>query len=64
MRHLKIPTACAAAIPENERMPVIYMFYGIIVSLYFLDNRRHKLPHVHAKYQQYEVVVYLQRQGP
>ncbi len=23
-------------------MPVISMFYGIIVSLYFLDNKQHK----------------------
>ncbi len=38
-------------------MPVISMFYGIIVSLYFLDNKRHKKPHVHAKYQEHEAVV-------
>ena len=31
-------------------MPVISMFYGIIVSLYFVDNKRHKKPHIHAKY--------------
>lgn len=33
------------------------MFYGIIVSLYFMDNRRHHRPHIHAKYQESEVVV-------
>jgi hypothetical protein len=38
-------------------MPVISMFYGIIVSLYFLDNRRHKRPHIHVKYQKDEAVV-------
>ncbi len=38
-------------------MPVVSMFYGIIVSLYFLDNKRHKKAHVHAKYQEHEVVV-------
>lgn len=27
------------------------MFYGIIISLYFFDDERHKLPHIHAKYQ-------------
>lgn len=32
-------------------MPTISMFYGIVISLYFYDNERHKLPHVHAKYQ-------------
>jgi len=38
-------------------MPVISMFYGIIVALYFVDNRRHKKPHIHARYQGQEVVV-------
>jgi hypothetical protein len=37
-------------------MPVISMFYGVIVSLYFEDNRRHHRPHIHAKYQQDEAV--------
>ncbi|MDA0839527.1 MAG: DUF4160 domain-containing protein [Planctomycetota bacterium] len=38
-------------------MPVISMFYGIIVSMYFLDNRQHKMPHIHAKYQDSEAVL-------
>jgi hypothetical protein len=38
-------------------MPIISMFYGIIVSLYFMDNRRHNRPHVHVKYQADEAVV-------
>ena len=38
-------------------MPVISMFYGIIVSLYFQDDRRHNRPHVHVKYQNDEAVV-------
>jgi hypothetical protein len=38
-------------------MPVISMFYGIVVSLYFLDNRRHKQPHIHAKFQDLEAVL-------
>jgi hypothetical protein len=33
------------------------MFYGIIVSLYFVDNKKHKRPHIHARYQDQEVVV-------
>ena len=33
------------------------MFYGIIISIYFLDNRKHKLPHIHVKYQEYEAVI-------
>lgn len=32
-------------------MPTISIFYGIVISLYFFDNERHKLPHIHAKYQ-------------
>jgi hypothetical protein len=38
-------------------MPTISTFYGIIVSMYFMDNRRHHLPHVHAKYQDDEAVL-------
>lgn len=33
------------------------MFYGIIISLYFFDNRRHKKPHIHVKYQDDEAVI-------
>lgn len=40
-------------------MPVISMFYGIIVHMYFMDNRRHKSPHIHASYQDQEAVVAL-----
>jgi len=32
-------------------MPTISMFYGILISLYFYDDERHKLPDIHAKYQ-------------
>ena len=38
-------------------MPAISMFYGLIVYLYFMDNRQHQLPHIHVKYQDDEVVV-------
>ena len=38
-------------------MGIISMFYGIIVSMYYLDNRRHKIPHIHIKYQDEEAVV-------
>jgi hypothetical protein len=27
------------------------MFYGIVVYLFFEDNKRHHLPHIHVKYQ-------------
>lgn len=38
-------------------MPVISMFYGIIVHLYFADNRKHSRPHIHVSYQGMEAVV-------
>jgi hypothetical protein len=38
-------------------MAVLAMFYGVIVSMYYLDNRRHHAPHIHVKYQDDEVVV-------
>jgi len=33
------------------------MFYGVIVSMYFLDKGKHKKPHIHVKYQGKEVVL-------
>ena len=38
-------------------MPTISMFYGIIISMYFIDTKQHKAPHIHAKYQGDEAVV-------
>ncbi len=38
-------------------MPSISAFYGIIVYMYFMDNKQHKLPHIHVKYQENEVIV-------
>jgi hypothetical protein len=32
------------------------MFYGIIIAMYYLDNKQHNLPHIHVKYQDYEAV--------
>ncbi|MBU1754589.1 DUF4160 domain-containing protein [bacterium] len=37
-------------------MAVIAMFYGIIISLYFFDNQKHKTPHIHVKYQEQEAI--------
>lgn len=30
-------------------MPILSMFYGIVIYMYAFDNRRHKLPHFHAR---------------
>lgn len=38
-------------------MPVISMFYGILISMYFLDNKQHKTPHIHVTYQDQEAVI-------
>jgi hypothetical protein len=38
-------------------MPVISMFYGIVVLMYFFDDKRHKMPHIHAQYGEEEAVV-------
>ncbi|GAB4383985.1 MAG: DUF4160 domain-containing protein [Elainellaceae cyanobacterium] len=38
-------------------MPVISMFYGIIILMYYFDNKKHHRPHIHAKYQDEEAVI-------
>lgn len=38
-------------------MPVISMFYGIIVQLFFFDNDRHNLPHIHVRYAEFSASV-------
>lgn len=38
-------------------MPIISMFYGIIIRMYLLDNKHHNLPHIHAKYAEFEASV-------
>jgi len=38
-------------------MAVIAMFYGIIVSIYYFDNRQHHVPHIHVKYSDQEIVL-------
>lgn len=38
-------------------MPIISMFYGIIIRLYLIDNKHHNLPHIHAKYGEFEASV-------
>lgn len=31
------------------------MFYGLIVSLYYFDNKQHKLPHIHVRYAEKDI---------
>ena len=41
-------------------MPIISMFYGIIIRIYLLDNKHHNLPHIHAKYTEFEASINIQ----
>ena len=38
-------------------MPILSMFYGIVIRMYFFDNRQHHMPHIHAEYAQDRAVV-------
>ena len=38
-------------------MPVISMFYGVIVMMYFFDTAKHHLPHIHVKYAENTAVI-------
>jgi hypothetical protein len=31
-------------------MPTLSMFYGIIIRMYYYDNKQHNTPHIHAEY--------------
>lgn len=37
-------------------MPTISLFFGIIIRMFWRDNERHKMPHMHAYYGDYEAV--------
>ena len=38
-------------------MPVISTFYGIVILMFYFDDRRHHRPHIHAQYGESEAVV-------
>lgn len=33
------------------------MFYGILILMYFYDNKKHSYPHIHAEYGEYEASI-------
>ena len=37
-------------------MPILSMFYGIIIRMYFADNKQHHAPHIHAEYAEEKAV--------
>ena len=38
-------------------MPIISMFYGIIIRMYLLYSKHHHLPHLHARHGEFETSV-------
>lgn len=38
-------------------MPVISMFYGVIVLMYYFDNKKHRQPHIHVQYGDEEAAI-------
>ena len=42
---------------EGLNMPIISMFYGIIIRMYVIDNLHHALPHLHARYAEFEASI-------
>ena len=38
-------------------MATLAMFYGIIISMMYKDNKQHSIPHIHADYQGQSVVL-------
>ena len=44
---------------QNYYMPVLSMFYGIIIRMYREAGGKHNMPHIHAEYSGQEIVVAL-----
>ena len=38
-------------------MPILSMFYGVVVYMYFYDDSQHKAPHIHVEYAEYTAVL-------
>lgn len=38
-------------------MPAISMFYGIIIYMFFFDDKRHHVPHIHAHYAEDSAII-------
>ncbi|HNV69720.1 MAG TPA: DUF4160 domain-containing protein [Candidatus Ozemobacteraceae bacterium] len=37
-------------------MPIVSMFYGIVIRFYFFDTQQHHQPHFHAEYAGHKAV--------
>ena len=57
----RTPSGIILRLPFNSRhevdMPIISMFYGIVVMMYYFDDRRHHQPHIHVECGDEEAVV-------
>lgn len=38
-------------------MPILSMFYGVVVYMYFYDIQRHHAPHFHVEYAEFTAVI-------
>lgn len=38
-------------------MPTISMFYGMLILMYFYDDKKHNAPDIHAEYGDYEATI-------
>ncbi len=38
-------------------MPILSMFYGIIIRMYFFDDKQHHEPHIHVEYADSQAVI-------
>ncbi len=37
------------------------MFYGIIIYMFFFDNKKHHAPHIHAQYADYSAILSIEQ---
>jgi hypothetical protein len=37
-------------------MPALSIFFGIAIYIYFFDNKKHRTPHFHAEYGDFEAI--------
>ena len=37
-------------------MAILSMFFGLVISMFYGDNKQHKMPHIHVKYQDMKAV--------
>ena len=38
-------------------MPVISSFYGVVILMYYFDNRKHHLPHIQVEHSGEEAII-------